>query len=108
MEGKQKQRECGRIELILGPMFSGKSTELQRRIRRFTIAKKSCTVVKYRFDTRYAEDEMATHDKHLIKALPAIRLQDIYTQLTDYEVIGIDEGQFFPDVGPGWTLWVGR
>ena len=89
---------AGSIELVLGPMFSGKSTELQRRIRRFKIANKSCVVVKYIFDTRYASKEMATHDKTLMEALPAKTIGDIFSELKDYEVIGIDEGQFFPDV----------
>jgi len=97
METKNKC-ECGRIELIYGPMFSGKSTELLRRIKRFMIAKKHCAVVKYKFDTRYAEEEMATHDKQLIKAIPTTLLADVYSKLQKYEVVGIDEGQFFPDV----------
>lgn len=97
MENKTKG-EHGRLELIYGPMFSGKSTELLRRIRRFNIAKKSCAVVKYKFDTRYADEEMATHDKQLIKAIPATLLVDIYPSLKKYDVVGIDEGQFFSDV----------
>jgi thymidine kinase len=53
----------GEIQLILGPMFSGKSTELLRRIRRYTIAKRKCLVIKYKKDTRYSEDSLATHDR---------------------------------------------
>ncbi len=53
----------GRIEVILGPMFSGKSTELLRRIRRHTIANQKCFVIKYKNDTRYSDESMSTHDR---------------------------------------------
>ncbi len=92
--------ERGSIELIIGPMFAGKSTELQRRMRRHTIARKSCIGVKYKFDTRYAAEEIATHDHHLIKAFPCTKLEEVQPLLMKYNVIGIDEGQFFPDVIP--------
>ena len=88
----------GSIELVLGPMFSGKSTELLRRIRRYRFAKKNCVVVKYKFDTRYSKEEVSTHDKQLMPAIPATTLEEIYPALQKYDVIGIDEGQFFPDV----------
>lgn len=56
----------GSVELIIGPMFSGKSTELQKMVRRFTIAQKKCVVVNYSKDTRYHDgDYVATHDKYL-------------------------------------------
>jgi thymidine kinase len=52
------------IELILGPMFSGKSSELLRKVRRFEVAKKRCLVINYTHDNRYSnEDVMSTHDK---------------------------------------------
>ena len=54
----------GRIELIIGPMFSGKSSELQRIVRRFRVANKKCQVINYSKDNRYSKDEVAaTHDK---------------------------------------------
>jgi len=53
------------IELILGPMFSGKSSELLRKVRRFEIAKKRCLVINYTHDNRYSSEEvMSTHDKY--------------------------------------------
>ncbi len=58
-----ERQKCGQIQIIFGPMFSGKTTELLRRIRRFTIANRTCLVVKYKKDTRYSEDNMSTHDK---------------------------------------------
>lgn len=52
----------GEIQLIIGPMFSGKSSELLRRIRRYTIAKRRCIVIKYSKDTRYSHENISTHD----------------------------------------------
>ena len=60
-----KMKEEGHIEVIFGPMFSGKSTELLRKVRRFEHAKKKCLVINYKHDNRYSNEEvMATHDKY--------------------------------------------
>jgi thymidine kinase len=88
----------GEMQLIFGPMFSGKSTELLRRIRRHTIAKRKCLVVKYANDTRYSKDNLATHDRMEWVAQPATTLREVLHVAQDYDVIGIDEGQFFPDI----------
>lgn len=54
----------GHIELILGPMFSGKSSEMQRKVRRYQHARKKCLVINYDKDTRYSgEDVASTHDR---------------------------------------------
>jgi len=53
----------GHIELIIGPMFAGKSTELMRRMKRHEVAGNRCLRVKYSEDTRYSNDSIATHDK---------------------------------------------
>jgi thymidine kinase len=53
----------GRIEIIMGPMFAGKSTELLRRAKRLTISGMKCLYIKYRGDVRYSDDSIATHDK---------------------------------------------
>ncbi|XP_074545235.1 thymidine kinase, cytosolic [Halichoeres trimaculatus] len=87
----------GQIQVIFGPMFSGKSTELMRRVRRFQIAQYNCLVVKYAKDTRYSDTGMATHDKNTMAAVPANRLEDVRPLALKACVIGIDEGQFFPD-----------
>ena len=58
----QKRKQRGRIELIMGPMFAGKSTELLRRVRRLEISGKKCLSVKFCADTRYSELCIATHD----------------------------------------------
>ncbi|EDR25139.1 thymidine kinase, cytosolic, putative [Entamoeba dispar SAW760] len=89
----------GSIQLIIGPMFSGKTTELIRLIRRFKYSKKTTVVIKYSKDTRYgSEDETMSHDKESWKAIPAMRLMPLLETALGYEVIGIDEGQFFPDL----------
>ncbi|XP_042589403.1 thymidine kinase, cytosolic-like [Cyprinus carpio] len=57
------QKTRGQIQVIFGPMFSGKSTELMRRVRRFQVAQYCCLLIKYAKDTRYSQTGMATHDK---------------------------------------------
>ncbi|XP_043570869.1 thymidine kinase, cytosolic isoform X1 [Chiloscyllium plagiosum] len=87
----------GQIQIIFGPMFSGKSTELMRRVRRFQIAQYQCLVVKYAKDIRYSKEDLATHDKFTMQAVPATKLSEITQEALKSAVIGIDEGQFFPD-----------
>ncbi|KAA8595173.1 hypothetical protein FQN60_012308 [Etheostoma spectabile] len=87
----------GQIQVIFGPMFSGKSTELMRRVRRFQIAQYNCLVIKYAKDIRYSDTGMATHDRSTMEAVPANCLEDVRSLALQVCVIGIDEGQFFPD-----------
>jgi len=54
---------AGHIELIIGPMFAGKSTELMRRVKRHEISGKKCLTIKYSGDNRYSEECIASHDK---------------------------------------------
>ncbi|EGG14497.1 hypothetical protein DFA_12272 [Cavenderia fasciculata] len=88
----------GSIEVIFGPMFSGKSTELLRRIRRQTIANKKCLVIKYQGDTRYSVEKMSTHDHQMWAAVPCDKLENVQLDCLQFDVIGVDEGQFFPDI----------
>ncbi|XP_026885292.2 LOW QUALITY PROTEIN: thymidine kinase, cytosolic [Electrophorus electricus] len=88
----------GQIQVIFGPMFSGKSTELMRRVRRFQIAQYCCLVIKYAKDTRYSDKGMSTHDRNTMDAVPATCLRDVRPVALEACVIGIDEGQFFPDI----------
>ncbi|XP_069511351.1 thymidine kinase, cytosolic [Ambystoma mexicanum] len=88
----------GQIQVIFGPMFSGKSTELMRRVRRFQIAQYKCLLVKYYKDVRYSTNGVASHDRNTMEAVAASRLLDVYQQAVSCAVIGIDEGQFFSDV----------
>ncbi|XP_042869809.1 thymidine kinase, cytosolic-like [Penaeus japonicus] len=78
-------------------MFSGKTTELMRRLKRYQIAKHNCLIIKYAKDVRYDSDGIATHDKQVLPAVAATALDELRGKTDDYSVIGIDEGQFFPD-----------
>jgi len=91
----------GDITLVVGPMFSGKSTELLRRARRHTFGGRRVLLIKYRADTRYSVEKLSTHDKCMMDALPVKELAEVSEDmLLDYDVVGVDEGQFFPDVVP--------
>ena len=81
-------------------MYSGKTTELMRRLRRYSHAKKAVVVVKFSGDTRYTDqDEISSHDRVTMRAIPACLLSSIPAHLVNgCDVIGIDEGQFFPDL----------
>ena len=71
----------GHIELILGPMFSGKSSEMQRKVRRYQHARKNCLVVNYLRDNRYSfEDVASTHDQYVLNYLE-LRLKRSKQQL---------------------------
>ncbi|XP_065826518.1 thymidine kinase, cytosolic-like [Oscarella lobularis] len=96
--GVQFHKGSGQIQLILGPMFSGKTTELLRRMKRYEIAKHSCIIIKYDKDNRYSNDGISTHDQQVGSALSCSRLLDVKMKIRDYSVVGIDEAQFFPDV----------
>lgn len=87
----------GQIQIILGPMFSGKSTELMRRIQRYKYANHECLLIKYAKDSRYSDDYMSTHDKHMLPAVKTEVLSKVHIP-NSCTVIGIDEGQFFPDI----------
>jgi thymidine kinase len=94
----------GEIQLIFGPMFSGKTTELLRRIRRYTVANRSCIVIKYRKDVRYSLEDMSTHDRQTWRAEPCERLNEVASKASRYDVVGIDEGFLihptFADIRP--------
>lgn len=79
-------------------MFSGKTTELIRRMKRFQIANHSCLMIKYSKDIRYSENGVSTHDKQVTAASATADLSSIKQSARKYGVIGIDEGQFFPDI----------
>lgn len=88
----------GMIELIIGPMFAGKSTELLRRVKRHAISGKSCLFVKYAADNRYDSESIATHDLMKQAARAVTTLAELGDDWKNYDVLGIDEGQFYSDV----------
>lgn len=91
----------GEIDLITGPMFSGKSTELLRRLRRYSIASKKCCLLKYEEDLRYSSDSVCTHDNdEYVADMSATLIGDVMDSLKEFDVVAIDEGQFFKDIVP--------
>ncbi|GHV36271.1 thymidine kinase [Bacteroidia bacterium] len=88
----------GCIEVICGSMFSGKTEELIRRIRRATFAKQKVELFKPRIDRRYHETEIVSHDGSKIISKPVPTASDILPLVSkEVNVIGIDEAQFFGD-----------
>lgn len=89
----------GSLEVICGPMFSGKSEELIRRLRRANIAKQTIAVFKPELDTRRGIDRVTSHNGSAMEARPISDLQDILDHVAEHniQVVGIDEVQFFPN-----------
>lgn len=93
-----RPKDHGCIEVVCGPMYSGKSEELIRRIRRAEIAKQKVQVFKPTIDDRYDKQDIVSHRGDKIQGIPVSRSEDILNYLDeDTEVIGIDEVQFFDD-----------
>jgi thymidine kinase len=88
----------GSLEVICGPMFSGKSEELIRRLRRAKIAQQTVATFKPQIDHRYGLEYVVSHDGAKVEARPLEHVDDIITiaTSTNATVIGIDEAQFFP------------
>jgi thymidine kinase len=96
MEGPQHRRPTGWIEVITGSMFSGKSEELIRRLRRAQIARLKVQIFKPRLDDRYGDDHIASHSEMRIAAEPVPSAAELLDRVApDTDVVGIDEGQFF-------------
>ncbi len=87
----------GNIEVICGSMFSGKTEELIRRLKRAQFARQRVEIFKPKIDTRYSEDEVVSHDKNSIRSTPVESSGSILLMSGDVDVIGIDEAQFFDD-----------
>ncbi|HSI68505.1 MAG TPA: thymidine kinase [Planococcus sp. (in: firmicutes)] len=91
-------KQTGWVELICGSMFSGKSEELIRRIRRAQFAKQKIAVFKPKLDNRYSEEAVVSHDGTSLIALPIGRSDEMHEFITDeFDVIAIDEAQFFDE-----------
>jgi thymidine kinase len=85
----------GRIEVICGSMFSGKTEELIRRLKRAKFARQKVEIFKPALDTRYSEVEVVSHDSNHITSTPIESSASILLLASDVEVVGIDEAQFF-------------
>ena len=90
-------RKSGWIEVVCGSMFSGKTEELIRRLRRAQIANQKVAIFKPALDTRYSESDIVSHKGSAIPSRPVSSSQQILLLTDDVEVIGIDEAQFFDE-----------
>lgn len=89
-------KDVGWIEVIVGSMFSGKTEELLRRIRRSVIAKQPTILFKPKLDTRYSTDHVVSHDQIRYPSVAVKDPQEMLELAADKWVVGIDEAQFFP------------
>ncbi|MFH0758872.1 MAG: thymidine kinase [Bacteroidota bacterium] len=87
----------GWIEVITGSMFSGKTEELIRRLKRAKIAKQKVEIFKPRIEIRYSVEEVVSHDANAIHSTPVDSASNILLLANQVEVVGIDEAQFFDD-----------
>ena len=85
----------GRVEVICGSMFSGKTEELIRRMKRAKFAKQKVEIFKPAIDTRYSEEDVVSHEGNSIPSTPVDSSASILLMAGDNEVVGIDEAQFF-------------
>ena len=90
-------QRSGWIEVICGSMFSGKTEELIRRLKRARIAGQHVEVFKPRIDTRYGEAEVVSHDKNSLLATPITDTSKLLAVPEEINVIGLDEAQFFEE-----------
>lgn len=95
LEPNFKGQRSGWIEVICGSMFSGKTEELIRRMRRAKIANQKVVIFKPLSDIRYDEKNVVSHDFNTIESVPIRSSKDISRQVSGIEVVGIDEAQFF-------------
>jgi len=89
--------KTGWIEVVCGSMFSGKTEELIRRLKRAKIANLKVEIFKPMIDTRYHETEVVSHDANSIMSTPVSSSQNILLLSNDVDVVGIDEAQFFDE-----------
>ena len=96
LEKDHKNSErAGWIEVICGSMFSGKTEELIRRLNRARIAKQKVEIFKPAIDTRYDEEKVVSHDAKSVSSTPVESASQILVYAAEFEVVGIDEAQFF-------------
>lgn len=89
-----ESRRPGRIEVVCGSMFSGKTEELIRRMKRAKFAKQRVEIFKPTIDTRYSEEDVVSHDHNSIHSTPIDSSSALLLLASDIDVVGIDEAQF--------------
>ncbi|WP_288330170.1 thymidine kinase [Segatella buccae] len=87
----------GRIEVVCGSMFSGKTEELIRRMKRAKFARQKVEIFKPSIDTRYSDEDIVSHDRTSIRSTPIDSSGSLLLLASDIDVVGIDEAQFFDD-----------
>jgi thymidine kinase len=97
IEPNLKAERRGWIEVICGSMFSGKTEELIRRLKRVKIANLKVEIFKPSIDVRYHEEKIVSHDTNAIQSTPVKTAKDILALAQDVDVVGIDEAQFFDE-----------
>ena len=97
LEPHFKGQRSGWIEVICGSMFSGKTEELIRRLKRAQFARQKVEIFKPLVDTRYNEEMVVSHDANEIRSTPVPAAANIRLLADDCDVVGIDEAQFFDD-----------
>lgn len=85
----------GRIEVVCGSMFSGKTEELIRRLKRAKFARQRVEIYKPAIDTRYSDEEVVSHDSNSIPSTPVESPASILLLANEADVVGVDEAQFF-------------
>lgn len=90
-------KKSGSVEVICGSMFSGKTEELIRRLRRAQFAGQKIAIFKPKVDVRYSEENIVSHDLKSIPSIPVNSPTEIFLMDSDVRVVGIDEAQFFDD-----------
>ena len=95
LEKSNNSERSGWVEVICGSMFSGKTEELIRRLKRAKIAKQKVEIFKPVIDTRYDDEDVVSHDANTIRSTPVQSSSQILLMANDFDVVGIDEAQFF-------------
>ena len=90
-------KQSGWMEVICGSMFSGKTEELIRRLRRAEMAGQNVEIFKPKLDTRYADEEVVSHNQNKIRSTPVESPSEILLLGSNCDVVGIDEAQFFDE-----------
>ena len=93
----ENAKQAGWIEIVCGSMFSGKTEELIRRLKRAKFANQKVEIFKPAIDIRYSNEEVVSHDSHAILSTPVETSDSILLLTGDVDVVGIDEVQFFDE-----------
>ncbi len=101
LEPSFRNQRSGWIEVICGSMFSGKTEELIRRIRRARIAHQQVAIYKPQIDVRYSDDQVVSHDANSLSSIPVAHSRELLKAEETINVIGVDEAQFFDRDLPG-------